>query len=162
MKPTAQLFLAAAVLTAGFIVSGLVTTAPADVDPPTPLVATGPDMLAVFAVNADRKQAAADATQFAAICWHCSDCVLFDGTRGESALLKSGLDLARYRGNIRLYTTQGLSFATRYPTLREVVGTFLDAHAGDDADELTEAERKAWSQAFADIAQNSQYAAEHL
>lgn len=167
--PVRQFALAAAILVGGFSLAGVVQYAPAFFQPstpapePTPLLPNGPDMLAAFGSNPDKKQAAADASQFAEVCWHAADCVLDDGTRGEgSILLVSGLDLARFRSNVCWYSTRGARFAPRYPNLPVVVAAWLDKEAGTSAEKLTDAQRAAWSTALAALGQNSQYAAENL
>jgi hypothetical protein len=161
--PFARVGLAIAVMVGAFLFAGLFQQTPsAPVAPPTPLAADGPDMLAVFSANPDKAQAREHAAQWAEICWHCSDCVADDGSRGNDVVLKTGLHLARYRNHVRWFTTRGWTYAATYPQMRAIVADYLDKTAGVSAEKLSDAERAAWSKALAAMAQNSQYAAEHL
>lgn len=131
-------------------------TTPAAPDAPAvELDPRGPDMSEVFTGD----EARGHALQFAAICDRASATLLADAQRGDKTRIKSGVDLAKYRDDLRWYTTDGWSFASRYPRLKDAVSTYLDKSAGTSPKEMDDVTRRKWADALAVLANNSRHAA---
>lgn len=160
--PVIRVALAGVVLAGAFLWNGWVDTSPANpVNPPAPSpVSEGPDMASVFNANPDKAEARAHAAEFAAICSKAALTLSFDAERGDKTRIKTGLDLAEYRNDLRWYTTDGWSFASKYPELKSVVAAWLDEQAGTDPKEMDDSTRRNWKHALEVLAANSQRASE--
>lgn len=161
--PTSRFVLAAAVLICAFVASGMVRTAPAP-EPVAPIVpvADGPDMLAVFRANSNVPQASSHAKEFGQICTKAAATLELDAGRGDDMRLKTGAAWHIYRNDLRLYTTDGWSFASLYPTLPAAMKEYLDRTAGVETKEMDAATRSNWIRAMRSIGTNSLYAAQQL
>ena len=126
---------------------------------PTPAPPRGPDMVAVFSANQNKAEAKQHAALFGTICSKVADTLEADAKRAEQRRLATGIDLAKYRADLRYYTTSGWSFSASYPNLKTQVETWLDAEAGKNPSTMTEEDTRRWVAAFRGLADTSLYAA---
>lgn len=143
----------AIVLLAGGYLLGSGKLIPANPYPPS-----GPDMVAVFAVNPNKAEAREHALQFAEICTAAASTFETDAKRGPNRRIATGLDVSHYRADLLFYTNNGWAFSAKYPAIRTTVGTWLDQEAGTNPKEMTDAETAKWVAAFRGLAKSAEYA----
>lgn len=133
------------------------------VKPELKLPAGAPDLLAVFAVNENRRQARHDAGMFAAICAEFAADVELDGKQPEGErIIKTGVQLYAIRKALRWYAFDGVSLQPTYPQLGTTLEKYLDAAAGTEPNQITEKERAAWVESHRVLAKAAEYARRKL
>lgn len=154
-----RLVLAALIVAAAAYYAGKSHTNPAPAPRPAP---RGPDLVSVFAANQDKQAASQHAEMFGTICDKVAATLEVDSRRGDQRRIATGIDVAKYRSDLRFYTTSGWSFSSHYPALRTQVEAWLDAEAGRDPKQLDDAATQRWIEAFRGLAAAAHHAAKRM
>ena len=96
--------------------------------------------------------AATDAAMFSALLGELADCLEQDGSRKDGPRLKTGVAFDDLRIAAREARMRGESLGARQPAVRDAVHGFLDQAVGTSGGPVTAESRKAWVQAYRDLA----------
>jgi hypothetical protein len=136
-------------IAAGFIVLAAgMWLASGDKTPPGPAPApTGLDLRGLFI----GPTAADDAVAFGSLCDSLAEAIEYDGTTAAPRL-KTGVALDDLRIAAADYRMKGVSIGARQPKVREAIQDYLEAHLGTSGGPVSVEARRAWVDAFRDIA----------
>lgn len=120
-----------------------------------------PDMVSVFASNADRQEAKLHAYAMGTICESLADVIEYDGTL-SAPKYKTGVQLEELRTTLRDYRMRGWSFAQKYPTIAETMQEYLDKKIGKNGGKFDAEGRARWVETYRQIGKSCKYAAEKI
>lgn len=133
--------------------------------PAIPAPELGAELLGVFQVNPDRRQAAVDAQAFSSLCQAIADVWSFDGAQAPPRLTRQS-HLAELRQVAREYRLQGVSLNSTYPSLGKTLESYLSPilppGKGSGAVEVTADVRQRWVESHRKIAEAARWAASNL
>lgn len=140
-------------------------------DPKTPETNPGPpDMVAVFAQNDNRQEAAAHALAMATISDSIANILEYDGTL-QPPKYTNGVEFDELRLLIRKYKMSGWSFTAKYPLLPTTLEAYFTSQVSTGVDAggkpitsggpVTADMRKKWIDAHRQVARSCRYAAAH-
>lgn len=132
-------------IAATLVVIALSIPASKDVEPPVP---DGPlDLTACF----EGADAAQDAAIVAAMASEIADVIEYDGGQ-PSPLLTTGWEVDQMRTQTRVWMCGGDSLGEKHPKLCNAVSVYLDETVGNNGGPLSKQERRAWIDAYREIA----------
>ena len=112
----------------------------------------GLNLIGVFAVGSDRGDARNDAADLAGIARANARWLERDGLRPEpQRLIRTWANMAEYRDGVKAEMLEK-GFRGKYPQLGPTVGEYLTTKAGNRGNTLSDEHRKAWVQAFDNVA----------
>jgi hypothetical protein len=102
--------------------------------------------------------AADDAAVFAGITGELAAVLEYDGGLPGGPRITTGEQLQQLRSAARDARMAGVSLGARQPAVRDAIGAFLDAKAGNDPGALSPAARSAWVSAFREVSRAAEAA----
>lgn len=120
----------------------------------------GPDMVAVFAANADRPEARIHAAAFGSICRAIANQLEYDGQR-KAPRYTTGVKIDDLRIRVREYRMGGWSFMAKYPTMSSTVEAYMEQQLGKSGGPVTPDQRRQWVETYRSLGKCCDYAANH-
>ncbi len=157
-KPFPTVAVAVALVFAGVLsLSGRGAIGPAPSPQPVPAPLAGdPDLFADFKAAIDRGdvtrlQAREHAIAFADVTAATARMLRYDWSDrvpAEKRRIKTGVNLAQFRNDVRDFAMEGWTFTAKYPSIKGTVTNHLNEAASRDSGDLTKEAVERWAKAF--------------